>query len=50
MESRVNACDPGRLHQLAEGQLTGANLASLEDHLHGCQGCEPAKQQAMLSS
>jgi serine/threonine-protein kinase len=40
MQPRVNACDPDRLQQLAEGQLAPADLAALEDHLHGCQRCQ----------
>jgi serine/threonine protein kinase len=42
MASPVNCCDPGRLHQLAEGCLPAAELANLEAHLHGCAQCQTA--------
>ena len=45
MRSGVNACDAGRLHQLADGSLPAVEIAPLEKHLHGCAKCQTALDQ-----
>src|SRR5689334_16086609 len=46
----VNSCDPDLLHQLAEGSLPAADLASLEVHLHGCPQCQTALDQLVTAN
>jgi serine/threonine-protein kinase len=46
----VNFCDPDRLHQLAEGSLPAAEIASLEVHLHGCPQCQTALDQLVTAN
>jgi serine/threonine protein kinase len=45
MRSRVNVCDAGRLHQLAEGSLPAVEIAPLEEHLHDCANCQTVLDQ-----
>ncbi len=46
----VDSCDTDRLHQLAEGNLPAAEIASLEVHLHGCPHCQTALDQLVTAN